>query len=166
MCSILSCILLSLTNVTATQTLGEEYTDIWQYSSYSQLTPPSSRVRVCLILLPSLSAYVLSRWGSSSSLVECYPSLRKLLKTLPVGLEVFSEINLAIFYLRGTYYDLVKRSLGIRHVRSILQKNQDDSHPSNCVSYLQSQKIHIRDRHHMPYLESCLWPDSYIVQSQ
>lgn len=27
-----------------------------------------------------------------------------------------TEVNLAIFYLRGTYYDLTKRILGIRHV--------------------------------------------------
>jgi hypothetical protein len=39
-----------------------------------------------------------------------------MLKSLPVGLEVVTEINLAIFYLRGTYYDVVKRVLGIRHV--------------------------------------------------
>jgi peroxin-10 len=107
---------------TATQTLGEEYTDIWQYSSSSRLTPPSSRARVGLILLPTLSAYVLGRWGSTSSLGERYPSIAKLLKTLPVGLEVLAEINLAIFYLRGTYYDIFKRLFGIRYVRSLFVK--------------------------------------------
>ena len=44
-----------------------------------------------------------------------------LLNTLPVGLEVLAEINLAIFYLRGTYYDIVKRLFGVRHVRSLWQ---------------------------------------------
>jgi len=38
------------------------------------------------------------------------------LHVLPVCLEVAAEVNLAIFYLRGTYYDLTKRILGIRHV--------------------------------------------------
>jgi peroxin-10 len=102
---------------TATQTLGEEYTDIWQYSS-SHLSPPPSRVRASLILLPTVSAYILGRWGTSS-FSERYPSFGKMLKTLPVGLEVFAEINLAIFYLRGTYYDILKRLLGIRYVRSL-----------------------------------------------
>jgi len=114
----LDVVFLRPTGSTATQTLGEEYTDIWQHSS-THLTPPSSRARVVLILLPTLSAYVLGRWGSTSSLSERYPSLRKLLKTLPVGLEVLAEINLAFFYLRGTYYDIVKRLLGIRYVRSL-----------------------------------------------
>lgn len=100
---------------TATQTLGEEYTDIWQYSSFSYSTP-SSRARVALILLPTLSAYVLGRRGSTSSFGERYPAIGKLLKMLPVGLEVLAEINLAVFYLRGTYYDIVKRLFGIRHV--------------------------------------------------
>lgn len=102
----------------ATQTLGEEYTDIWQYSSFSYSTP-SSRARVALILLPTLSAYVLGRRGSTSSFGERYPAIGKLLKMLPVGLEVLAEINLAVFYLRGTYYDIVKRLFGIRHLSSI-----------------------------------------------
>ena len=100
---------------TATQTLGEEYTDIWQYSS-NYVTPPSSRARVGVILLPTLLAYFLGRWGSTS-FGERYPFVGMLLKTLPVGLETLAEINLAIFYLRGTYYSIVKRLFGIRHVR-------------------------------------------------
>jgi hypothetical protein len=39
-----------------------------------------------------------------------------MLKALQVCLEVVTEINLAVFYLRGSYYDLVKRLLGIRYV--------------------------------------------------
>jgi len=30
------------------------------------------------------------------------------------------EVNLAVFYLRGTYYDLVKRLLGIQHVSPLV----------------------------------------------
>lgn len=107
------------TSPTATQTLGEEYTDIWQYSASSRLAPPSPRARAGLILLPTLSAYVLGRWGHTPSFNERYPSVGKLLKILPVGLEVLAEVNLAIFYLKGTYYDIVKRLLGIQHVRSL-----------------------------------------------
>jgi len=38
------------------------------------------------------------------------------LKHLPSALDVVTEIHLAVFYLRGNYYDLVKRILGIHHV--------------------------------------------------
>jgi hypothetical protein len=30
------------------------------------------------------------------------------------------EVNLAAFYVRGTYYDLVKRLLGIQHVSPLV----------------------------------------------
>jgi len=46
-----------------------------------------------------------------------FPRLAKLLKLLPSLVDVATEINLAIFYLRGTYYDLSKRLLGIQLVR-------------------------------------------------
>ncbi|KAF5377295.1 hypothetical protein D9615_006376 [Tricholomella constricta] len=104
----------------AMQTLGEEYTDIWQYSFAQRATPPASRTRAGLILLPTLSAYVLSRLGSRASLRERYPPLGELLKALPTGLEVLSEINLAIFYLSGTYHDIAKRVFGIRHYKAIV----------------------------------------------
>ncbi|KAF8060990.1 Pex12 amino terminal region-domain-containing protein [Lyophyllum atratum] len=102
----------------AVQTLGEEYTDIWQISSGDRLPPPS-RTRAGLILLPTLSAYALGRLASAHSLRERYPRTGKLLKTLPSWLEVAFEINLAVFYLRGTYYDVVKRVFGILHISSI-----------------------------------------------
>lgn len=103
---------------TATQTLGEEYTDIWQHSAFTQRTPPSPRIRAALILLPTLPAYLLSRCGSVLNRHGMSPRLAGILKALPVGLEVATEINLAVFYLKGTYYDLTKRVLGIRHVCS------------------------------------------------
>ncbi|KAF9455466.1 Pex12 amino terminal region-domain-containing protein [Collybia nuda] len=103
----------------ATQTLGEEYTDIWQYSASRQAVPPLFQTRACLILLPTLSAYIFGRWRNVSLVGTRYPLLGMLLKQLPITLEVVSEINLAIFYLSGTYYDIVKRLLGIRHLSSI-----------------------------------------------
>ncbi|KAH7929359.1 hypothetical protein BV22DRAFT_1057113 [Leucogyrophana mollusca] len=100
----------------AVQTLGEEYTDIWEHST-STGRKPSYALRAALVLLPTLPSYVLSQWGgrlnSSSSRAA------SLLRLLPTFVEVASEINLAIFYLRGTYHDLWKRLLGIRHVSSI-----------------------------------------------
>ena len=46
-----------------------------------------------------------------------FPRIAKLLKLLPSLVDIAAEINLAIFYLRGTYYDLSKRLLGIQLVR-------------------------------------------------
>lgn len=39
-------------------------------------------------------------------------------------LEVFSELNLAVFYLRGTYYEGVRRMLRIRHVCVLFIKSR------------------------------------------
>lgn len=69
-----------------------------------------------LVLLPALPGYLLARQGTLGSLGERYPNLARVLKALPTGLEVATEMNLAIFYMSGTYYDLVKRVFGIRHV--------------------------------------------------
>ncbi|TFY72232.1 hypothetical protein EVG20_g760 [Dentipellis fragilis] len=82
------------------QTLGEEYTDIWPHPSRSR----SPRIRAGLILLPTLPAYILSRLGPSLS--SRHERLKKVLRAIVEGLEITSEVNLAIFYLRGTYYDL------------------------------------------------------------
>ncbi|KIM84644.1 hypothetical protein PILCRDRAFT_67658 [Piloderma croceum F 1598] len=105
-----------LTTGRAIQTLGEEYTDIWQHSSLAERVP-SYRARAALILLPTLPSYVLARWGSV--LVNLEPRIATILRALPTVFEISSEINLAIFYLRGTYYDVAKRLLGVRHLSSL-----------------------------------------------
>jgi peroxin-10 len=98
----------------AAQTLGEEYTDIWQ-STTSGLGV-SQRRRLALILLPIIPTYVAARLNVR------YPpgdsTLGKVRKSLPATLEIAGEVNLALFYLRGAYYDLVKRVLGIQYVRA------------------------------------------------
>ncbi|KAI6136952.1 hypothetical protein F5141DRAFT_1185798 [Pisolithus sp. B1] len=66
-----------------------------------------------LILLPTLPSYIYAR--SESHMDKLPPKLARMLRTLPTFFEVASEVNLAIFYLRGAYYDLVKRI--IRTVR-------------------------------------------------
>ncbi|KZT06250.1 uncharacterized protein LAESUDRAFT_679709 [Laetiporus sulphureus 93-53] len=99
----------------ATQTLGEEYTDIWQRSS-RQHRLPSQRARIALVLLPALPSYILARSGSS---LPQSTNLGYLLRKLPPTSEVLSEINLAAFYFRGVYYDLVKRLLGIQYISTI-----------------------------------------------
>ncbi|KAJ7922975.1 hypothetical protein B0H13DRAFT_1981083 [Mycena leptocephala] len=103
-----------LTTARATQTLGEEYTDIWQYSVFRRAVPPSRLTRAALVLLPTLPAYLLARLWPTIPIPEDS-------ENLPGIFEVLAELNLATFYISGTYYDLVKRLLGIRKVSSIPQ---------------------------------------------
>ncbi|KAF9229692.1 hypothetical protein BS17DRAFT_744079 [Gyrodon lividus] len=97
----------------AVQTLGEEYTGIWQHSAYTGQTP-SKASRIALILLPTLPSYILAR--GDTHIASLPPKVASALRVLPMCLEVATEVNLAAFYLRGTYYDLTKRILGIRHI--------------------------------------------------
>ena len=96
----------------AAQTLGEEYTDIWQ--STASDVGVSQRRRLALILLAILPTYVLARLNVR------YPpgdsAIGKVRQSLPATLEVAGEVNLALFYLQGVYYDLVKRFFGVRYV--------------------------------------------------
>ncbi|KAK0455934.1 Pex12 amino terminal region-domain-containing protein [Armillaria borealis] len=100
------------------QTLGEEYTNIWQYSTSTGLSPPSQWLRLALILIPTIPPYFLSR---ATELVSTsnHPTLASILKGLPSTLRVLTEVNLAIFYVSATYYSLVKRILRIKHLSSI-----------------------------------------------
>ncbi|TRM65660.1 Pex12 amino terminal region-domain-containing protein [Schizophyllum amplum] len=100
-----------LTSGRATQTLGEEYTDIWAERDGS--VPPSTAARALLVLLPSLPPYVLAKvsahWRGST-----------LLRRALTSLEVLHEINLAVFYIwgRGGYHDLWRRLLKVGHISS------------------------------------------------
>lgn len=103
-------------SVTAGQTLGEEYTDIWQYSHRSQAIPPRGLLRMAMVLLPTLPRYLL---GYLTPHLHAYPRTFDFLKSLPTAIELLFEANLALFYFQGRYYDPIKRLLGIRHVRSL-----------------------------------------------
>ncbi|KAE9409362.1 hypothetical protein BT96DRAFT_962459 [Gymnopus androsaceus JB14] len=105
-----------LTTGRATQTLGEEYTDIWQRTT---TVPPSRLTRAALVLLPSLPAYILTRFVNMSSVSAQSPMLAAVLKGLPIALETLTELNLAVFYIRGVYYDVLKRLLRVRHLSSL-----------------------------------------------
>ncbi|KAK0246377.1 Pex12 amino terminal region-domain-containing protein [Armillaria nabsnona] len=100
------------------QTLGEEYTNIWQYSASTGLSPPSQWLRLALILIPTIPPYLLSRATELVSMSN-HPTLASILKGLPSKLGVLTEVNLAIFYVSATYYSLVKRILRIKHLSSI-----------------------------------------------
>lgn len=101
---------------TATQTLGEEYTDIWQYSSRRGQLPPSVRRRFGLIFLSVFPSYILAKLGSNNALNQQNPELGSWLRNVQKVLSISTEVNLALFYLRGTYYDPMKRVLGIQQV--------------------------------------------------
>ncbi|KAL9715996.1 peroxisome biogenesis factor 10 [Leucoagaricus gongylophorus] len=101
------------------QSLGEEYTDIWQYSSSSGRTPPSTRVRGTLVFLSTFPGYFLSKWAASPVVNVKFPRIAKLMRLLPSLIDVATEANLAIFYLRGIYYDLPRRLLGIQLLSSV-----------------------------------------------
>ncbi|PPQ67404.1 hypothetical protein CVT25_005983 [Psilocybe cyanescens] len=105
-----------LTTGRATQTLGEEYTDIWQYSSHARTAPPPVYTRATLIMLSLFPSYILGRWGQSSALNNSNPEVAKWFRIMPAVINIATEVNLAVFYLRGTYYDVVKRLMGIQHV--------------------------------------------------
>lgn len=104
----------------ATQTLGEEYTDIWQYSSRRGQLPPSLNRRAALIFLSVLPTYILAKLGSNASLNQRHPDLANWLRKVQKVLSVSTEINMTVFYLRGRYYDPMKRVLGIQQVGSML----------------------------------------------
>lgn len=145
----------------AAQTLGEEYTDIWQ--STSSGTGVSQRRRLALILLPVLPVYVAAR------LNLWYPpgdsTLGKVRQSLPATLEIAGEINLALFYLRGVYYDLVKRILGIRYVRGLrlsIFRRWLKPEPRFDFSIHRCRKIQTVDRHRTLSWEYCL-PRDWLI---
>ncbi len=98
------------------QTLGEEYTDIWQYSSFADRAPPPNKIRGALIFLSTFPSYILAKWAASPTLHMRYPKTAKYMKILPLLFNVAAEANLALFYLRGSYHDLSRRLLGVQHV--------------------------------------------------
>jgi peroxin-10 len=49
-----------------------------------------------------------------------YPWIRTSLGLVAPTFEILTEINLALFYFGGAYYDPVKRILGVRQVSAYL----------------------------------------------
>ena len=98
----------------AIQTLGEEYTNIWAHPKWAR----SPRIRAALILLPTIPSYILARLGPL--LYSRYPRSKNVATAVVGALDVASEVNLAVFYISGVYYRLVRRLLGVPHVRAQL----------------------------------------------
>ena len=98
----------------AIQTLGEEYTNVWVHPKWAR----SPRIRAALILLPTIPSYILARLGPP--LYSCYPRSKEVATAVVGALDVAAEVNLALFYISGVYYRLVRRLLGVPHVRAQL----------------------------------------------
>ncbi|KAF9040402.1 hypothetical protein BDZ89DRAFT_1060491 [Hymenopellis radicata] len=94
---LVKCLYFGMTVGRGMQTLGEEYTNIWQYSGASGLPLSAGR-------------------GSLGTDLMSYPRISALLKRLPTMLGVLVEMNLALFYFSGTYYHLIKRFLGLSSI--------------------------------------------------
>lgn len=103
----------------ATQTLGEEYTNIWQYFHPRRRLPPPTKVRLALVLVPTLLPYVVAKRNHLIQPSTLPQWLVRFVTLLPEALSIAFEINLAVFYLRGTYYDVMKRALRIQYVSPI-----------------------------------------------
>ncbi|PVG02262.1 hypothetical protein CPB86DRAFT_780678 [Serendipita vermifera] len=103
-----------------TQTLGEEYVDIWMKSLYDASGSSSTRLRALLLVLPVLPVYILSKsrtldaFGASQSAV-----FKALLSVIPQLSTLAYSINLAIFYLHGKYHTLTQRLLGTPYITTL-----------------------------------------------
>ncbi|KAG8934900.1 peroxisome biogenesis factor 10 [Tulasnella sp. 419] len=118
-----------LTSVYHTQSLGEEYVDIWKYhGGSSQL--PTKQLRLALIMVSHIPSYVLSKARQNLSRRD---TLSKLLHSLPHLAAIAAEVNLAIFYLTGRYYNIHKRVLRVNHISSF---PEDPNNPPPTYSLL------------------------------
>ncbi|PAA87604.1 hypothetical protein BOX15_Mlig002330g2 [Macrostomum lignano] len=108
------------------QTLGEEYVNLVQVDR-SRRRLPGSRARLFLILLqclfPDLLLWLLRRveHRCRSDLTLSEPIQRRrlaLLSRLSALATSAYELNSALFYINGSYYQLSKRVLGINYLRS------------------------------------------------
>ncbi|KAG8902749.1 peroxisome biogenesis factor 10 [Tulasnella sp. 403] len=115
-----------------TQSLGEEYTDIWQYSTFTRRMP-SAKLRAALILCMTMPRYLLARWARG---VTPQSVLGKAVRYLPNIVETAVEINLACFYLFGRYYDITKRLFRIRHQSQITSIPENPNNPAPSYSLL------------------------------
>ncbi|KAH9982147.1 Pex12 amino terminal region-domain-containing protein [Lactifluus volemus] len=104
----------ALTTGRAIQTLGEEYTNIWVHPKWAR----APRTRAALVLLPTLPSYLLARLGPY--LYARHPRSKDIAIAAVNALEVAGEVNLAVFYIGGLYYRLVRRLLGVPHISATL----------------------------------------------
>ncbi|KAF8592031.1 hypothetical protein K439DRAFT_1643984 [Ramaria rubella] len=120
-----------LVNRYSYQTLGEEYTDIWQRSLRSPGLS-SGKLRSAVVLFSILPSYFLRSLGSRLNARVPGTWFTKLVHHLPTLLDALSEINLAVFYFCGNYHDLTQRIFRIRHI-STIPTNPNVTPPSYSI---------------------------------
>ncbi|KAG8806887.1 peroxisome biogenesis factor 10 [Serendipita sp. 399] len=101
-------------------TLGEEYVDIWQHSLRGTPGFPSPQLRILSIIAPILPTYLIARLRNSDAVsLRASPALHGLLSVAPQVLTFAYTLNLAIFYLQGTYYTLSQRVLRTGYITTV-----------------------------------------------
>ncbi|KZT60463.1 peroxisome assembly protein per8 [Calocera cornea HHB12733] len=103
---------LSLTFGRGLQTLGEEYTDVYQVSARSSRFP-TARLRAIHVALSLLPSYLLSRLASLAN-AQGRQTLSNALALSQTLVAAAGEVNLALFYFQGRYYSLLNRVLSLR----------------------------------------------------
>lgn len=114
---------LGLTTLLGSRTLGEEYTDlIYVTRNGKQIPKLFQRLGFVLsyALLPYfVTKYLKRKFGGQEQEKEdnSNKSWRKLLANISYSklLDTFLNFHLALFYLKGSYYNLSKRVFGLRY---------------------------------------------------
>lgn len=88
------------------------------------------QIRALLVAIPILPAYILSRLRSSN--VALSPTVSSLLSKAPQLLLSLYSINIAIFYIRGTYHTLTQRLLRTSYI-STVPPNPNARQPSYAL---------------------------------
>ena len=114
-----------LTTVYGNQTLGEEYCNIVQVSSGGA---PSTYRRAGAVLIQALGPYLFEKllehvhWKLTTRAFsqrlseETYERLTKIVGFCEETVSTLSRLHLAVFYLRGIFYEVGKRMTSIRYV--------------------------------------------------
>jgi len=109
--------------------------------------------RAVLVLLSVVPSYLLGKWGNALNNTS-HPERAKWFKTIPTALEVAAELNMAFFYLRGTYYDPVKRLMGIQHISSFREDPHTRPPSYSLLGVLIAVRLLYRLKQNLPSLAS------------
>lgn len=124
-----------LTTLAGSKTLGEEYVDLVYVSrTGKELVKRYKKLLFVLsyALGPLVVSRILRRWGSGSddsdSKDKTY-SYRRIL-------DIFLNVHLVLFYFSGSYYDVIKRILGMRYaIGHKVNPNEAKFRTSNSNTY-------------------------------
>lgn len=130
---------LSLTTLRNSRTLGEEYVDLI-YLNRSGKSLPKTWRKLGFIMSYTLLPYLVSRLVSKLKKQDLEDEAKEkgfLVRFLPIigRLNSVMEINLAVFYLFGAYYQVSKRVFGLRYGLGHSVKPQQDKAKNQLVGY-------------------------------